>query len=499
MRYSLRLVFALVALSAVTLLGCGAQGSAPNDAGVRLRLGFVGPNLPGVGVPAVVSLLSGSSLLFRDPSARTPSPAIIARVDSSDDGREYTFHLRPNAVAHDGAPITSAALETLFLSLQETPIAFPHRHIEQVTSTSPQTVVVRLSRPSPLFLESLLDATPPVSASQAGAFVPGPINPQSVSFTAFDRFVPARPTVESLEVKVFPTWRTAWGAMLRGEVDGLWEAPTDAIDFIEAASEFRIYGTVRRYAYLLGFSLRDARLRDARVRQAFAHAVDREHFVKVALRGHGETTAYQLNPSHWSAQPIEALPFDRRRARDLLEAALGRAPRGSLEEGPSLSLECLVPADDRFERVAQELRRQLAAVGVELRLVPLPLRALVDRIATGAFESYLLEASGQSPLQLERFWASFGAPLFNSGYTAADSAFTTLREASTDAEVRAAVASAQQAMRDDPPAVFLAYPTVARVLHRRFLVPPIPEESSLVSQRVLPFVRLAPHTRVPAP
>lgn len=500
MAHRLCLALALGVLAAGTLSGCGAQGSVPTDAGVRLRLGFVGPNLPGVGVPAVVSLLSGSNLFFRDPSSRAPSPAIIARVDDSDDGHEYTFHLRPNAVAHDGTPITSSALEALFVSLQKTPIAFPHRHIARVTSTSPHTVVVRLTRPSPLFLESLLDATPPVSASQAGAFVPGDISPQAVSFTAFNRFVPTRPTVESLDVRVFPTWRTAWGAMLRGEVDGLWEAPTDAIDFIEAASEFRTYGTVRRYAYLVGFNLRDTRLRDVRIRQAFAHAVDRSRFVKVALRGHGETTSTQLNPSHWSAQtPFEALPFDRPRARALLAAFAGRAPGASSDEGPALSLECLVPADDRFERVAQELQRQLATVGVELRLVPLPLRVLVDRIATGTFESYLLEAAGQSPLLLERFWASFDTPFFNSGYVAADAAFSSLRDARTDADVREAVARARRVMRDDPPAVFLAYPTVARVLHRRFLVPPIPEESSLVSQRVLPFVRLAPNAGVSAP
>jgi peptide/nickel transport system substrate-binding protein len=479
---------------------CTARGSTPSDTGVNLRLGFVGPNLPGVGVPAVVSLLSSSSQLFRDPSTRTPSSAIIDRVDVSDNGLVYTFRLRPNIVAHDGTPVTSAALEPVFSSLSQEPLAFPHRHIVGVSSPSSQVVEVRLSRPSPLFLESLVDFAPPVNGSPAGAFVPLSSDAQSVTFRSFEGFAPGRPTVESLEIKVFPTWRTAWGAMLRGEVDGLWEAPTDAVDFIEAASEFRIYGTVRRYAYLLGFNLRDTRLRDVRVRQAFAHAVDRSRFVKVALRGHGETTATQLNPSHWSAQtPFEALPFDRQRARALLTAFVGGAPSRSSEADTALSLECLVPADDRFERVAQELRRQLATVGVELRLVPLPLRALVDRIAKGAFESYLLEAAGQSPLLLERFWASFDEPFFNSGYVAADAAFSALREASTEADVRAAVARVQQVMRDDPPAVFLAYPTVARVLHRRFLVPPIPEESSLVSQRVLPFVRLAPNAGVPAP
>lgn len=473
-------------------VGCTGRGSSTSADRVHLRLGFVGPNLPGVGVQAVVSLLSGSNLLFREPSMRTPAWAVIDRADVSDDGLRYTLHLRSNLETHDGQVLSSSALQGLFADLRERPLSFPHSQIERVSSPSEQTLEVRLAAASPLFLESLVDVTPPVNASRAGAFVPISTGDDSVSFRAFDRFVLDPPTVETLEVKVFPTWRTAWGAMLRGEVDGLWEAPTDAIDFLEAASEFRIYSTVRRYAYLVGFNLRTPRLRDARVRRAFGHAVDRDRFVAVALRGHGEVTSTQLNPLHWSSDAsVEPLPFDRPRARALLLAASPRVRRIDADERAVLSLECLVPADDRFERVAQELQRQSATVGIELRLVPLPLRTLIERLGRGEFETYILEAAGQSPLLLERFWASYDTPILNTGYTAADPALLALRAARSDANVRAAVARVQEVLRDDPPAVFLAYPKVARVLHRRFHVPAIPEESSLVSQRVLPFVTLA--------
>lgn len=505
-----RWLLALLALTAAVHIACAARGSAPESDRVHLRLGFVGPNIPGVGVPAVASLLSSSNLLFRDISTANPSAGIIERVDVSADGLRHQLHLRPGLRLHDGTPLSAAALERAFSSLQTAPVLFPHGLIERVTTTADSTLEIALRRPSPLFLESLVDVAPPVDASRAGAFVPEATTDTSLGFRAFDQYFLGRPSVASLDVSVFATWRTAWGAMLRGEVDGLWEAPTEAVDFIGASSEFRIYSSPRRYAYVLGFNIRTPELRDPRARQAFAHAIDRDRFVSVALRGHGQAADTQLYPTHWAAPSgFRPLSFDRSRAMTLLrDAGQGRAaPRearraSSVKEGSAdrvLELECLVPADDRFERVAQELQRQLSLAGIELNLVALPIRELLQRLSSGRFETYILEVAGQSPLYFELFWSQQRRPTLDSGYTAAESTLAALRDAGSIDEVRGAVARIQETLRDDPPAVFLAYPTVARVLHRRFIVPPSPDDASLVSQRVLPFIRLGASTEGTAP
>ena len=57
------------------------------------------------------------------------------------------------------------------------------------------------------------------------------------------------------------------------------------------------------------------------------------------------------------------------------------------------------------------------------------------------------------------------------GYTAADAALERLRRSTSDQETRAAVNDLQTIFRDDPPAVFLMWPTVVRAVSTRFQVP----------------------------
>lgn len=481
-------VFTIAALCAAS--ACTARGSSRTPESVQVRLGFVGTDVPGTGIPAATTLLSTSTLFVRDPSSPTPAPAIVERADVSADGLTYHLHVRQGIRAHDGTPITASTLEQTFADLSKT-TAPPMDVVEWARVSGDAVLDVRLRRPSALFLENLVDVQPIGGSRRTGAFVRTTAEGDDVTFHAFDGFYLGPPTVDTLTIKVFPTWRTAWGAMLRGEVDGLWETPTEAIDFIEAASDFRSYETVRRYAYLLGFNTRAPRLRDARVRRAFAHALDRDRFVRVALRGRGQPAQTQLHPGHWAADPaFRALPFDRDTARALLREAGFSDRQGRSTVSGSAEIECLVPADDRFERAAQELQRQLSSVGIELRLVPVAIPDLAARLSEGRFETYVLEAAGLTPTLLERFWAPGTRAGIDAGYTAAVPALARLRAAGSVDEVRRAVSDVQAILRDDPPAVFLAYPTVSRVLHRRFEVPTIPDDGSLISQRVLPFVRL---------
>ena len=69
---------------------------------------------------------------------------------------------------------------------------------------------------------------------------------------------------------------------------------------------------------------------------------------------------------------------------------------------------CLVLAgDDRFERIAQLVQRQLYAVGIDMQIEPLSLKELQPRLTSGDFDAFLLEEAGGRMLSWAyRFWHS---------------------------------------------------------------------------------------------
>ncbi len=73
--------------------------------------------------------------------------------------------------------------------------------------------------------------------------------------------------------------------------------------------------------------------------------------------------------------------------------------------------------------------------------------------------------------------AGFSSPLV-------DAALDRIRHAASDDEYRAGVEAFQQAMMDDPPAIFLAWGQRARVVSNRFKVPSEPGRDVLATLRL---------------
>src|SRR5699024_2297519 len=72
----------------------------------------------------------------------------------------------------------------------------------------------------------------------------------------------------------------------------------------------------------LGINLRKPYLQDARVRQAFAHAIDRQAIVDHLLMGYGEPAYGPLNSSDfYFSDEMTRFEYDPERARELLEEA----------------------------------------------------------------------------------------------------------------------------------------------------------------------------------
>lgn len=119
-------------------------------------------------------------------------------------------------------------------------------------------------------------------------------------------------------------------------------------------------------------------------------------------------------------------------------------------------------------------QKQLFAAGVDVELELVTFREALVRFSQGDFEAALFESLAMTPSWVYAFWHSPapGAPGWvRHGYTAADRELDAMQQARNDEELKTGIVAVYQKMRDDPPAVFIAWPEVARAVSTRFEVP----------------------------
>jgi peptide/nickel transport system substrate-binding protein len=113
--------------------------------------------------------------------------------------------------------------------------------------------------------------------------------------------------------------------------------------------------------------------KDKRVRQAFAHAIDRESIVRALFHGKQPVAHSWLPPRHPGAHPnAKKYAFDPARARALLaEAGFTPGPDGILRDraGKRFEITYMTTAGNApREQTQQIIKEQLRAVGIEVRI-----------------------------------------------------------------------------------------------------------------------------------
>jgi peptide/nickel transport system substrate-binding protein len=410
---------------------------------------------------------------------------IVARLaeswTTSADGLNWTFRLRPNAFFHDGSPVDSSAVKgSLERSLAgiDRDLSPGLGDISSIETPSSHELIIRMRERSTFLLDALSVAINKVTAGStvgAGPYMSGKSIDGEIRMEAFSRYYGGTPQIQSVVWKAYPTVRTAWAGMMRGEVDFLYEVGQDAREFIEGEASTTVFPFSRQYAYGVIFNSRRDFFKDRRVRRALNHAVNRSALVQSAFGGHARPTDIPSWPEHWAFDSsVPRMEYDPAKALALLEAANvtsfkvmpGRAPA-------RIHFTCLFPENlPLWERIALVVQRDLSDIGIDMELQSVPIAQFNQRLVAGDFDTVLLEiVVGNSASRPYTFW--HGASKQNVwGYSSptVDSALDTLRRASDEQEYRQAFRQFQLATGDDPPAVFLALSETTRAVSKRFEV-----------------------------
>ena len=143
------------------------------------------------------------------------------------------------------------------------------------------------------------------------------------------------------------------------------------------------------------FNVTDPVLRDRRVRQAIACAMDRQAIVDAIWRGQARLADTLLPAAHWAAASdgeMAQYPHDVARAERLLdEAGFHRRPGWS---PPAHHLK--TSTDETTRLMAAVLQQQLRAAGIRLDLRSAEFGTFYSDVTRGAFQMYALRWIGSN-------------------------------------------------------------------------------------------------------
>jgi peptide/nickel transport system substrate-binding protein len=314
-------------------------------------------------------------------------------------GRHYRFRLNARAgVFTHGRRLVADDVIATYRHVLDAGNASPRRSglmmIERLVKVDELTVDFRLSRPDPLFPAFLtLDILPADLIARGHDFARQPVGSGPFSFGAWPvagklrlERRSDRQRFEFVEVKN-PTVRVL--KLLRGEIDMLQnDISPELIGYLETRSEIEItrhHGTNFTY---IGFNLQDPHTGDPRVRQAIAHAIDRQAIITSVMQGAARRAEALFPPEHWAgASSLTAYDYDPQKARSLLnDAGYSRAD--------PLHLVYKTSSDPYRIRLATVIQSQLRAVGIEIELRSYDWGTFFGDIKGGNFQLYSLSWVG---------------------------------------------------------------------------------------------------------
>jgi peptide/nickel transport system substrate-binding protein len=326
------------------------------------------------------------------------------------DPRTYIFHLRRDVRFHDGRPLTARdvkwTLDTVrdgsLITLKTT----TYKLIDRVDAPDDFTLVIHLSEPDGTLLYNLSEGAFGIVPFGSGKqFSGNPVgsgpfrfvrnDPDSqVVLDRNDGYWGEHARVARVRFAVVPDETTRALELRKGSAD---IAPSqslsaDTVGTLRRDPRLEVEeqpGTVLAY---LAFNLRDPVLKDVRVRQALAHAIDRRSILEYLFGGEGRLADSVLPPQHWAYSgdgPHYA--YDPAQANSMLDAA--GYPRG--KDGTRFHLLMKISTSTESSRLmAAVLQQQLRKVGIALDIRSFEFATFYSDVNKGSFQLYSLRWIG---------------------------------------------------------------------------------------------------------
>ena len=389
------------------LLSCGSK---PEPDTLTMIIESSPTNLdPRVGIDAQSERID--NLIFDDLLERgndlNVAPGLAERWEISDP-LTYIFHLRHGVKFHDGRPLSSRDVKWTFDSLLQGKIrstkAAVYRFVDHIDASDDFTVIFHLKEPFATLLWNLSDGAIGIVPEGSGDEIArhpigsGPFRfvtaetDKEVIVERNDDYWGEKAHLARVRFAVIPDSTTEALELRKGSADVVINSSMspDAVLTLERNPQLAVErGAGTRLAYL-GFNLRDPILKDVRVRQAIAYALDRRPMIEYLWRGQAQPARSVLPPQSW-AYNGDVPPYDHSpdKAKQLLDAA-GYPARN----GTRFHIAMKTSTDENTRLMMAVIQQQLRAVQIAVDIRSFEFATFFADVTHGAFQMYGLRWIG---------------------------------------------------------------------------------------------------------
>jgi peptide/nickel transport system substrate-binding protein len=342
----------------------------------------------------------------------------------SRDCRDLTFRLRPGVKWHDGQPFTADDVVFTWQTTIDPKVPSPYKSeyekVESVRAEGPNVVRIHYSQPFAKALSNWATAMLPKHLLEKyvseGRIREAPQNwsapigtgpyrfkelrsGEKVVLVANRDYWDGRPYISRIVYRIIPSQATTFLELKARGVDAMtltalqYARQTNYRAFERAFTKFRHPGN--GYTYI-GFNLKDPRFADRRVRQAFAHAINKRELMDGVRLGLAREATGPYKPGTWVyTDKVKTYPFDMEKARQLLAEAGWREKNADgllVKDGKPFTFEVLTnQGNDERKKIAEIVQAQLGELGVRVEIRILEWAAfLKEHIKKRNFEAIVM-------------------------------------------------------------------------------------------------------------
>lgn len=304
-------------------------------------------------------------------------PGLASSWTISEDGLTYRFSLNQGVTFHDGTSFEAEDVKFTFdRILAEDSVNAQkalYSSIADVSVIDPATVEFTLSQPDGLFLFNIGRGDAVIVAPEsADNNATTPIGTGPFAFLQWDRgsrvileqygpYWGEKPALTKASYVFIGDTGAMTNALLAGDIDGTYNFAAEALPIFESNPQFQVLVGTTEGETILSTNNAKPPFDRLEVRQAMAHAINRDEIVEGATYGFGVPIGSHFAPHHpYYLDLTGTYPFDPEKARELLAEA-------GFPDGFSATLKLPPVAYARLS--GQIIASEFAQVGIDLELI----------------------------------------------------------------------------------------------------------------------------------
>ncbi|MEZ5476031.1 MAG: ABC transporter substrate-binding protein [Thiolinea sp.] len=369
-----------------------------------------------------------------EPGSTKVSPALAESWEISDDGLEYTFHLRKGVKFHSSKDFTPTrdmnADDVLFSFNRQLQKDHPFHAVsngtyeyfegmsmpdllKSVDKVDDYTVKLVLNRPeAPMMANLAMDFASIMSAEYADAMMKAdkpetidnePIGTGPFQLVAYQKdsmirykanpdYWGGKPALDNLVFAITPDNAVRWQKLQAGECHHMaYPNPAD-IKAMEENPDINMLTQEGLNVGYFAFNTEKKPFDDVRVRKALSMAINKAAILEAVYQGAGKVAKNPIPPTMWSYNDaVQDDPYDVEAAKKLLEEAGVKDLKTNIWAMPVQR-----PYNPNARRMAEMIQADWKAVGVDAEIVTYEWAEYLERSKKGEHDTVLLGWTGDN-------------------------------------------------------------------------------------------------------